>query len=128
MGRGKFKDKPNGQRNFSTPEELLVGTLSHLEEVESDKEEVEEIENPNLSKSKNVKAKNADMEKKIELSSRERKEIEKQKHHEQYMKLQEQGKAKQARKDLECLALIRQQRVEAAKKCQEEQKKLMAPK
>ncbi|KAL5564278.1 hypothetical protein UlMin_028504 [Ulmus minor] len=148
MGRGKFKGKPTGHRNFSSPEELLAGTSSRprtfkreeaeaVEEVESDEEELEEeenddaekrkgtqglieIDNPNLAKSKNVKAKNADMERTTELSRREREEIEKQKAHERYMKLQEQGKTEQARKDLERLALIRQQRAEAAKKRDEE--------
>ncbi|XP_022753304.1 28 kDa heat- and acid-stable phosphoprotein-like [Durio zibethinus] len=57
--------------------------------------------------------------KKTELSRRESEEIEKQKAHERYMKLQEQGKTKQARKDLERLALIRQQRADAAKKREE---------
>ncbi|RXH83233.1 hypothetical protein DVH24_003731 [Malus domestica] len=79
-----------------------------------------EIENPNLVKPKNVKAKNVDIEKTTELSRREREEIEKQKAHERYMRLQEQGKTEQAKKDLERLAMIRQQRAEAAKKREEE--------
>ncbi|MCD7471758.1 hypothetical protein HAX54_012423 [Datura stramonium] len=92
-----------------------------------------EIENPNLIKPKNVKAKNVDIEKTTELSRREREEIEKQQAHERYMRLQEQGKTEQARKDLERLALIRQQRAEAAKKREEEkaakeQKKLSSSK
>ncbi|KAK8300390.1 hypothetical protein V6Z12_D05G386100 [Gossypium hirsutum] len=103
------------------------------EEEEESEEEVEEepekrkgtqglieIENPNLAKQKNVKAKDVDMGRTTELSRREREEIEKQKAHERYMKLQEQGKTEQARKDLERLALIRQQRAEAAKKREEE--------
>ncbi|GMY31933.1 28 kDa heat- and acid-stable phosphoprotein-like [Fagus crenata] len=148
MGRGKFKGKPTGHRNFSTPEELLAGSSSRprtfkkeeAEEVveEESEEEVEdeeqdgepekrkgtsgliEIENPNLAKSKNLKAKNVDMDKTTELSRREREEIEKQKAHERYMRLQEQGKTEQAKKDLERLAMIRQQRAEAAKKREEE--------
>ncbi|BAF17956.1 Os05g0515900, partial [Oryza sativa Japonica Group] len=55
-----------------------------------------------------------------DLSRREREELEKQKSHERHMKLQEQGKTEQARKDLERLTLIRQQRAEAAKKREEE--------
>ncbi|KAJ0103196.1 hypothetical protein Patl1_04763 [Pistacia atlantica] len=96
------------------------------EEVEDEQEKkkgtqgIIEIENPNLAKSKNVKAKDADMGRTTELSRREREEIEKQKAHERYMRLQEQGKTEQARKDLERLALIRQQRAEAAKKREEE--------
>ncbi|CAI9783698.1 unnamed protein product [Fraxinus pennsylvanica] len=92
-----------------------------------------QVDNPNLTKPKNVKARDIDMEKTTELSRREREEIERQQAHERYMRLQEQGKTEQARKDLERLALIRQQRAEAAKKREEEktakeQKKLEARK
>ncbi|KAM5586160.1 hypothetical protein ABKV19_005192 [Rosa sericea] len=145
MGRGKFKGKPTGHRHFSTHEEMVAGTSARPrsfrreeaeeeEEVESEEESSEEeeaekrkgtqgiieIENPNLVKPKNVKAKNVDLEKTTELSRREREEIEKQKAHERYMRLQEQGKTEQAKKDLERLAMIRQQRAEAAKKREEE--------
>ncbi|XP_054815975.1 uncharacterized protein LOC129315871 [Prosopis cineraria] len=143
MGRGKFKGKPTGHRNFSSPDDIAAGTSARprtfkraeaVEEVEeSEGEEVEEeperrkgteglieIENPNLAKVKNVKAKDVDAERKTELSRREREEIEKQKAHERYMRLQEQGKTDQARKDLERLAIIRQQRAQAAKKREEE--------
>ncbi|CAN1229627.1 28 kDa heat- and acid-stable phosphoprotein [Linum grandiflorum] len=79
-----------------------------------------QIENPNIAKPKNLKARDLDMGKTTELSRREREEIEKQRAHERYMRLQEQGKTEQARKDLERLTLIRQQRAEAAKKREEE--------
>ncbi|XP_039014083.1 28 kDa heat- and acid-stable phosphoprotein-like [Hibiscus syriacus] len=75
-----------------------------------------EIENPNLAKQKNVKAKDVDMGRTTELSRREREEIEKQKK----QGTREQGKTEKARKDLERLALIQQQRAEAAKKREEE--------
>ncbi|KAF3680495.1 28 kDa heat- and acid-stable phosphoprotein [Capsicum annuum] len=167
MGRGKFKGKPTGRRQFSTPEEMIAGSSARrprtfkqeeaeIEEDERSEESEEEseddsngearvrlthgvaksevifvqkrkgtqgiieIENPNLVKPKNVKAKNVDIEKTTELSRREREEIEKQQAHERYMRLQEQGKTEQARKDLERLALIRQQRADAAKKREEE--------
>ncbi|KAI3456208.1 hypothetical protein Pfo_012871 [Paulownia fortunei] len=147
MGRGKFKGKPTGRRHFSTPEEMLAGTSSRPRTFKKEEAEVEEdetsdveseeelegesekvkgaqgviqIENPNLAKPKNLKARDVDIEKTTELSRREREEIEKQKAHERYMRLQEQGKTEQARKDLERLALIRQQRAEAAKKREEE--------
>ncbi|KAM1256757.1 hypothetical protein FF1_030891 [Malus domestica] len=146
MGRGKFKGKPTGRRQFSTHEEMVAGSSARprgfkreeaeeKEEVESEEESEEEqeesekrkgtqgiieIENPNLVKPKNVKAKNVDIEKTTELSRREREEIEKQKAHERYMRLQEQGKTEQAKKDLERLAMIRQQRADAAKKREEE--------
>ncbi|XP_039033542.1 28 kDa heat- and acid-stable phosphoprotein-like [Hibiscus syriacus] len=79
-----------------------------------------EINNPNLVKPKNLKAKDLDAGKTTELSRREREELEKQRAHERYMRLQEQGKTEQSRKDLERLALIRQQREEAARKREEE--------
>ncbi|KAL5221641.1 hypothetical protein ABZP36_026354 [Zizania latifolia] len=151
MGRGKFKGKPTGRRNFSTPEEIAAGTSGRprtfkknvVEEEKEEEEEIEEseeesedesegkpkhkgtegliqIENPNLVRAKNIKAKEVDLGKTTELSRREREEIEKQKAHERYMKLQEQGKTEQAKKDLERLALIRQQRADAAKKREEE--------
>ncbi|WOG88177.1 hypothetical protein DCAR_0207411 [Daucus carota subsp. sativus] len=149
MGRGKFKGKPTGRRQFSTPEEMIAGTssrprtfkreeaediederLEEESEEESDDSEGEEkkkgtqgiiqIENPNLVKPKNMKARDIDIEKTTELSRREREEIEKQKAHERYMRLQEQGKTEQARKDLDRLALIRQQRADAARKRDEE--------
>ncbi|CAI0445098.1 unnamed protein product [Linum tenue] len=140
MGRGKFKGKPTGKRQFSTPEEMLAGSSSRprtfkreeaaYEEEKAEEESSEEsgeesgdeesdqrrkgteglisIENPNLVKPKNLKAKDLD------------EELEKQRAHERYMRLQEQGKTEQARKDLERLTLIRQQRAEAAKKREEE--------
>ncbi|RYQ82538.1 hypothetical protein Ahy_B10g101127 [Arachis hypogaea] len=119
MGRGKYKSKPTGRRQFSTPEDLLAGTSNrprtfrqkeaeHEEEPkevsedesgeESEEEEatkskgtqgIIEIENPNLVKPKSLKARDVDVGKTTELS-RQR------------------------------LALIRQQRAEAAKKREEE--------
>ncbi|XP_020551520.1 28 kDa heat- and acid-stable phosphoprotein-like isoform X2 [Sesamum indicum] len=125
MGRGKFKGKPTGRRQFSTPEQMMSGTSAsrprtfkkeeaEVEEDErSDEESVEEsedetektkgtkgviqIENPNLAKPKNLKARDADL---IWLSVLLREEIERQRAHERYMRLQEQGKTEQARKDL----------------------------
>ncbi|XP_024366616.1 uncharacterized protein [Physcomitrium patens] len=147
-GRGKFKGKPTGRRHFSTPEEMAAGTSTkprsfkrnpeeeeeepeEESEEESEEEEEEstkkkgtagviEIQNPNLVKPKNVKAKDVDMDRPAELSRREREELEKQRAHERYLKLQEQGKTEQSKKDLERLQLIRQQRLEAAKKREEE--------
>ncbi|XP_052182656.1 uncharacterized protein LOC127795183 [Diospyros lotus] len=147
MGRGKFKGKPTGRRHFSTPEEIASGSSARprtFKRVETEEEEqkrsdeesegeseeepekrkgtqgIIEIQNPNLVKPKTLKASDADVEKTTELSRREREEIERQKAHERYMRLQEQGKTEQAKKDLERLALIRQQRAEAAKKREEE--------
>uniref|UniRef100_A0A7N0RFZ9 Casein kinase substrate phosphoprotein PP28 domain-containing protein n=1 Tax=Kalanchoe fedtschenkoi TaxID=63787 RepID=A0A7N0RFZ9_KALFE len=147
MGRGKFKGKPTGRRQFSTPEEMVSGfsarprtfrqeVVVNVEEeqqredsgdeskVETEKrkgtEGIIEIENPNLLSAKALKTKNVYLEKKTELSRREREEIEKHKSRERFMRLQEQGKTEQARKDLDRLAVIRQQRAEAAKKREQE--------
>ncbi|KAF4398210.1 hypothetical protein G4B88_009826 [Cannabis sativa] len=151
MGRGKYKSKPTGHRNFSTPEEMRKLTKCpfafYLQEVEYEEEQesaedsgeesgeesdgnneqkrkgtqgIIEIENPNLVKPKTLKARDIDITKTTELSRREREELEKQRAHERYMRLQEQGKTEQARKDLERLSLIRQQRADAAKKREEE--------
>ncbi|KAG5003135.1 hypothetical protein JHK86_027274 [Glycine max] len=89
MGRGKFKSKPTGRRQFSTPEDMLAGTSNRPrtfrqkeaeheeepEEVSGDEsgEESEEetskkkgtqgvieIENPNLVKPKSLKARDVD--------------------------------------------------------------------
>nr|XP_009405664.1 PREDICTED: 28 kDa heat- and acid-stable phosphoprotein isoform X2 [Musa acuminata subsp. malaccensis] len=147
MGRGKFKVKPTGRRNFSTPEELDAGTSACSRTIRQDQTEYNkkegseegsgedsgeevgrrkgtisliEIQNPNFVKPRTTKAKDANLENATQLTRREREEIEKQRAHERYMRLQEQGKTEQSRKDLERLALIRRQRAEAAKKRQEE--------
>ncbi|XP_038981475.1 28 kDa heat- and acid-stable phosphoprotein-like isoform X4 [Phoenix dactylifera] len=99
MGKGKFKGKPTGRRNFSTLEEMIAGTSSRPrrfkqvevehkegEEIEEESEEDSEeeterrkgiqgiiqIENPNLVKPKTMKAGQADLERTTELSRRER--------------------------------------------------------
>ncbi|KAK1699219.1 hypothetical protein QYE76_015916 [Lolium multiflorum] len=99
---------------------------------EEDEEEVEktekhkgtagliEIDNPNLVKPKGIKAKDVDVDRTAGLSRREREEIEKQRSILHYKRLQEEGKTDQARKDLDRLSLIRQERAEAAKKREEE--------
>ncbi|KAL3683914.1 hypothetical protein R1sor_001936 [Riccia sorocarpa] len=123
-------------RSFKRLTFVQCSTQEEEEEEESEEEEEEssedenakkkgtagviEIENPNLVKVKNIKAKDVDLDRPAELSRREREELEKQRAHERYLKLQEQGKTEQAKKDLERLALIRQQRLEAAKKREEE--------
>ncbi|CAN6858621.1 hypothetical protein HID58_086352 [Brassica napus] len=148
MGRGKFKGKPTGQRRFSSAAEILAGTSAarprsfkqkeaeYEEDVEEEESEEEsedesgvkkkghealiEVDNPNRAKPKTLKARDLDASKTTELSRREREELEKQRAHERYMRLQEQGKTEQARKDFDRLALIRQQREGAAKMREEE--------
>ncbi|KAF3330122.1 heat- and acid-stable phosphoprotein [Carex littledalei] len=150
MGRGKFKGKPTGRRNFSMVEEMAAGTSTRPrtfkkeeaeynekeenEETEESEDESEEetkddskrkgtegvikIENPNLANPKNMKAKEVDLGKTTELSRREREELEKQKAHEQYMRLQKQGKTEQrakAAKKRERRAAKEQKKTEARK-------------
>jgi len=87
-----------------------------------------EIDNPNMRKASNVKASRADVDQEVTLSRREREALEAQRAKERYFKLQKEGKTEQARKDLERLALIKQQRAEAAKKREEEKKEREARK
>lgn len=83
-----------------------------------------EVNNPNrVAKKAPKKNQLADIETaEVQLSRREREEIEKQKAKEQYARLTAEGKTEQARQDLARLAIIRQQREEAARKKEEERK------
>ncbi|XP_065879704.1 uncharacterized protein [Euphorbia lathyris] len=106
---GEESEEESGEESSDETDQKRKGTQGVIQ-----------IENPNLVKAKNMKARDVDVGKTTELSRREREELEKQRAHERYMRLQEQGKTEQARKDLERLSLIRQQREEAAKKREEE--------
>ncbi len=80
-----------------------------------------EVNNPNMKKKPtNTKVANANVDREVTLTRREREQLEAQRAKERYFKLQKEGKTEQARKDLERLSLIRKQREEAAKKRQEE--------
>lgn len=103
------------------------GSSSGSEEESSSEDESEfkkrsgvegliEIENPNRVSQKSKKVTELDISAPRELSRREREEIEKQKSKERYMKLHLEGKTEQARADLARLAIIKQQREDAAKK------------
>ncbi|RZC41957.1 28 kDa heat- and acid-stable phosphoprotein-like, partial [Asbolus verrucosus] len=83
-----------------------------------------EIENPNRvqKKSKKLSNLNAEIDSKPQLSRREREEIEKQRAQAHYQKLHAEGKTEQARADLARLAIIKQQREEAKKRREAEQK------
>lgn len=83
-----------------------------------------DIENPNhvVKQAKKVGDLDVNDATKPELSRREREEIDKQKAREHYQKLHAQGKTDEARADLARLAIIRQQREEAAKKRDDEKK------
>lgn len=88
-----------------------------------------EIENPNRATKKAVqKLTNLKLEEsaptKPELTRREREQIEKQKARARYEKLHAAGKTTEAKADLARLALVRQQRAEAAAKREAEKKAL----
>ncbi|CAH4032593.1 28 kDa heat- and acid-stable phosphoprotein-like [Pieris brassicae] len=84
-----------------------------------------EVENPNRVVKKNKKLSNLDNlgeGEKPQLSRREREEIERQRAAAAYQKAHAEGKTEQARADLARLAIIRQQREEAAKRREAEKK------
>ncbi|KAM3964504.1 LOW QUALITY PROTEIN: 28 kDa heat- and acid-stable phosphoprotein [Aphomia sociella] len=84
-----------------------------------------EVENPNRVVKKNKKLSNLDNlgeGEKPQLSRREREEIERQRAAAAYQKAHAEGKTDQARADLARLAIIRQQREEAAKRREAEKK------
>lgn len=87
-----------------------------------------EIENPNrvtkktTQKLSQIKIDDSGAPNKPELSRREREQIEKQKARQRYEKLHAAGKTTEAKADLARLALIRQQREEAAAKREAEKK------
>ncbi|CAK1547208.1 unnamed protein product [Leptosia nina] len=84
-----------------------------------------EVENPNRVVKKNKKLTNLDNlgeGEKPQLSRREREEIERQRAAAAYQKAHAEGKTEQARADLARLAIIRQQREEAAKRREADKK------
>ncbi|KAK1699174.1 hypothetical protein QYE76_015871 [Lolium multiflorum] len=124
MARGKFKGKPTGERTFSSEEELgtyamlapylhvlSVGDLFHADAVFSD---------PSRLPSSAIGVAGRWLIGSSFESRAKREEIEKQRSILHYKRLQEEGKTDQARKDLDRLSLIRQERAEAAKKREEE--------
>ncbi|TKC46290.1 hypothetical protein EI555_003388 [Monodon monoceros] len=82
-----------------------------------------DIENPNRVAQTTKKVTQLDLDVPKELSRRERKEIEKQKAKERYMKMHLAGKTEQAKADLARLAIIRKQREEGAGKKEERKAK-----
>lgn len=142
MPRGSKKGHKGRGKQFTNPEEIdrqmraqkeleenpgAVKENSDSEEESSSDDESEfkkrsgvegliEIENPNRVSQKSKKVAEIDVAAPRELSRREREEIEKQKSKERYMKLHLEGKTDQAKSDLARLAIIKQQREDAAKK------------
>lgn len=87
-----------------------------------------EVANPNRMQRKAKKAADLTVDAKVELSRKEREEIERQRKEAQYRKLHEAGKTEEARRDLARLAIIRKEREEAAKKRQLEEEKQLQEK
>ncbi|RWS07328.1 28 kDa heat- and acid-stable phosphoprotein-like protein [Dinothrombium tinctorium] len=82
-----------------------------------------EVNNPNRVVKKANKRVDLNVDStKVELSRREREELNKQRAKEHYAKLTAEGKTEQARADLARLAIIRQQREEAMRKKEEEKR------
>ncbi|KZC05733.1 PREDICTED: 28 kDa heat- and acid-stable phosphoprotein-like [Dufourea novaeangliae] len=84
-----------------------------------------QVENPNRvqKKTKKISQINQSLDSdKPELSRREREQLEKQRAYANYQKLHAAGKTDEARADLARLAIIKQQREEAAKKREQEKK------
>lgn len=91
-----------------------------------------QVENPNRVQKKVKKLatlnENVKTSSKHELSRREREELEKQRAQANYQRLHAEGKTEEARADLARLAIIKQQRAEAAKRREEEKKQKEAVK
>ncbi|XP_023312859.1 28 kDa heat- and acid-stable phosphoprotein-like [Anoplophora glabripennis] len=119
-------DEATGDKKISEES----GSESEEESSEEDKKakgvsNLIEIENPNRVQKKVKKLSTlntTDLESKPQLSRREREEIERQRAQAHYQKLHAEGKTDQARADLARLAIIKQQREEAKKRREAEQK------
>lgn len=101
---GELPPSASESEESSEEEEAKPKGVSHLIE----------IENPNRVKNKAKKV--TQLEGSVNLSRREREELEKQQAKAHYQKMHMEGKTDEARADLARLALIRKQREEAAKK------------
>ncbi|XP_025409435.1 28 kDa heat- and acid-stable phosphoprotein-like isoform X2 [Sipha flava] len=139
----RWKKNNRGDDESSSEEEKSAtkGDKSNSEdESESDSESDEDsddkkkgvagliqIENPNRRqlKAKKLATLNETLEtaEPSQLSRREREELERQRKKIHYQKLQAEGKTEEARADLARLAIIKQQRAEAAKKRDDEKKR-----
>jgi len=138
MPRGK-KNLKGRAKKFTSVEELESqrlqeqnwrsnqGSDSSDEESSSEDEQSNIIQtnNPNRVVNKEKKLSQLDDITKtgpVELSRREREEVEKQEAARRYQQLHAQGKTDEARADLARLAIVRKQREEAARKREEEKK------
>lgn len=130
-GRGKFKAKRGGRRNFSSfPAQAADGSSSENEgsSSQSDTEQpsvviAEEPQNsvkPDTEDSADelgdIKVQNLHIDDNNRMSRKEREALEKKKAQERYWKLHMEGKTDQAKADLARLAQVKKRREEEAKK------------
>ncbi|KDR12967.1 28 kDa heat- and acid-stable phosphoprotein-like [Zootermopsis nevadensis] len=123
----------------SSSEDEAKGKSDTVSESETSEEESEEetvkakgvenlihVENPNRVQKKAKKLstlnENVKVASKPELSRREREELDRQRAQANYQRLHAEGKTEEARADLARLAIIKQQRADAAKRREEEKK------
>ncbi|XP_017797778.1 PREDICTED: 28 kDa heat- and acid-stable phosphoprotein [Habropoda laboriosa] len=126
------EDEPKA-RGYSSKTSSSSGTDSDSETDSESETEVKtkgvenliQVENPNRvqKKAKKLSRLNQSLDSaKPDLSRREREQLEKQRAYANYQKLHAEGKTEEARADLARLAIIKQQREEAARKREAEKK------
>lgn len=130
----RFRKQQQGSDDSSSEEEEEAekresGSSSEEESSDEDTGKAKgvdgliEIENPNrVQKKAAVKVGQAASLPKPELSRKEKEELEKQQAAARYQKLHAEGKTEEARADLARLAIIKQQRAEAAARREKEKK------
>lgn len=123
------EEKPATKGDKSNSEDETESESESEEESDDNKKGVAgliQIENPNRRQLKAKKLatlnETLDTAEPAQLSRREREELERQRKKLHYQKLQAEGKTDEARADLARLAIIKQQRAEAAKKREDEKK------
>lgn len=118
-------DKSKNQSNSESDSESGSDSDSEAEGKAKGVENLIQVENPNRvqKKTKKLSQLNKTLESaKPELSRREREQLEKQRAYANYQRLHAAGKTDEARADLARLAIIKQQREEAARKREDEKK------
>lgn len=119
------EDSEESQENTSNDDNEENDEEEEEETVPKSKgvEAIIKINNPNrVTKKVNKREINSLQNAEVTLSRREREEIQKQQSRANYQRLTAEGKTEQARADLARLAIVRQQREEAAKRKEEEKK------
>ncbi|XP_065226419.1 28 kDa heat- and acid-stable phosphoprotein-like isoform X2 [Planococcus citri] len=127
--RAKNRDLPPSESEESDEEENEEGSGDESDSSDSEDggkakgvEGLISIENPNRIQKKAKKVTAITENDNPQLSRREREELERQRAAQHYQKLHAEGKTEEARSDLARLAIIKQQREEAARKRDMEKK------